>query len=87
MRNAAKVDKAHSERNAHRLFKRYGRALRVPITYLNFRASESGDNVSIPYLRATDVLTLLLAKYEQVLFRGLRATASEELCSPFLGAF
>ncbi|CAE7816444.1 unnamed protein product, partial [Symbiodinium microadriaticum] len=34
IREATKVDKNHSERNAHRLFNRYGLALRVPISFL-----------------------------------------------------
>ena len=88
LQEAAKVDRAHSERNAHRLFNRYGLALKVPISYLDFKAQEGEDNVSIPYLKVPDFLKLLLAKYEQLLLGGLPiGEASEELCNSFWERF
>ena len=88
LQQAAKVDKSHSERNAHRLFNRYGLALRVRISYLEFRAWEGQDSVTIPYLKVTDFLNLLLNKYEQVLLGGLKiGDKSEKLCSSFWERF
>ena len=88
LQEAAKVDRAHSERNAHRLFNRYGLALKVPISYLDFKAQEGEDNVSIPYLKVPDFLKLLLAKYERLLLGGLPiGEASEELCNSFWERF
>ena len=89
LKEASRVDKNHSERNAHRLFNRYGLALRVPLTYLQV-PSETPEHqkVVIPYLRVTDYLKLLVGKYEQVLLGGLPVgKSSEELCSTFWSRF
>ena len=87
LKDAAKVDKSHSERNAHRLFLRYGLALRVPISYLNVTESSGQDGLSIPYLKIPDYLRLLLNRYEEVLLGGLRVEESADLCSRFWSRF
>ncbi|CAE7244059.1 unnamed protein product [Symbiodinium sp. CCMP2592] len=85
IREATKVDKSHSERNAHRMFNRYGLALRVPISYMDVPQSSSEDSVTVPYLKITDFLKHLLNKFEEVLFAGLKADsdAARDLCSTF----
>ena len=81
---ASKVDKSHSERNAHRLFNRYGLALRVPLSYLEVLGQVGQEPVMLPYLKMTDFLKLLLAKYELVLFGGLTlGQKTEQLCGSF----
>ncbi|CAE7295378.1 unnamed protein product [Symbiodinium sp. KB8] len=85
IREAAKMDKSHSERNAHRLFNRYGLALRVPISFLDVPSSNREDSITIPHLKITDFLKLLLNSFEEVLFGGLKADsdAARDLCSTF----
>ena len=89
LKDASKVDKSHSERNAHRLFNRYGLALRVPISWLEVPVQSVGEEfLAIPYLKVTDYLKLLVGKYEQTLLGGLTlGEASEELCSTFWKRF
>ena len=70
LRDGAKIDKNHSERNAHRLFNRYGLALKVPIAFLEVPASagsEGQDHASVPHLRLTDMLDRLLNHHEEVI--------------------
>ena len=83
---AAKVDKSHSERNAHRLFNRYGLSLKVPISFATFQgeSTEASDTVTIPYLKPRDYVSLLLSKYPRVLHGGLEmGPESERLCETF----
>ena len=82
---ATKVDKNHSERNAHRLFNRYGLALRVPISYLiGPGGGPEAEALEVPYLKVSDFLSLLLRKYEEVAVGGLKlGPQSEELCASF----
>ena len=84
---AAKVDKNHSERNAHRLFNKYGLALRVPIDYFDVPQSSSGESVTVPYLSISKYMQHLLDNYEQVMFGGLTANSSEELLGTFWSRF
>ena len=84
MVDAAKVDHSHSERNAHRLFNRYGLALKVPISHLTFAHGNGKDTIDIPSLRMRDFLRLLLDKYPKVLFGGQQpGPASQRLCATF----
>ena len=85
LQDALKIDKAHSERNAHQLFNRYGLALRVPISMLLVPASSPEEYpIQLPYLRIGDYLQLLLKRYEEVLLGGLRVgSQSEDLCASF----
>ena len=85
LQDALKIDKAHSERNAHRLFNRYGLALRVPISMLHVPASSAEEYpIQLPYLRIGDYLQLLLKRYEEVLLGGLRVgSQSEDSCASF----
>ena len=83
LREASKVDKSHSERNAHRLFNQFGLALRVPISSLEIPETPSQDSVTIPLLKLSDFLQHLLNKYEQLMFGGLTADASRELVGNF----
>ncbi|CAE7445117.1 unnamed protein product [Symbiodinium natans] len=87
LRDAAKVDKHHSERNAHRLFNRYGLALKVPISTLSVPESSGQDEISIPYLKVTDYLQVLLNKYEEVLLGGLKVDQAEGMLSKFWSCF
>ena len=81
------MDKSHSERNAHRLFNRYGLSLRVRISFLEVAGSSEQPGLSIPYLKVTDFLSHLLNKYEEVLFGGLPLAKGEELCATFWSRF
>ena len=82
--DCAKVDKSHGERNAHRLFNRWGLALKVPITYMEVMASDSdGDSISVPYLRVPDFAKLLAQKYPAVLLGGLDACEGAQLLKTF----
>ena len=87
LKEASKVDKSHSERNAHRLFFKYGLALRVPISYLDVPGSPGQDTISIPCLKVPDFLNLLLDSYEEVLLGGLRLEESQDLVSNFWTRF
>ncbi|CAE6968118.1 unnamed protein product, partial [Symbiodinium sp. CCMP2456] len=84
---AAKVDKNHSERNAHRLFNKYGLALKVPIDNFGVPQSSSGEAVTVPYLSISKYMQRLLDSYEQLMFGGLSATASEVLLGTFWSRF
>ena len=81
--DSAKVDKSHSERNAHRLFNRYGLSLRVPISYMEVSSPEGEDSISVPYLRLSDYARLLAAKYPRVLMGGLDVPEGAKLCQTF----
>ena len=85
LKDALKVDPNHSERNAHRLFNRYGLALRVTITQMEVPASSPEEYpIHIPYLRIQDYLKVLLGKYPEVLLGGLEVgSQSEALCRSF----
>ena len=85
--DASRVDKAHSERNAHRLFNRYGLALRVKISFLPIPPSPGHDEVSIPYLSMCDYATLLLKQHRSLLFGGLKGLEAERLCQVFWERF
>ena len=91
LRDGAKVDKIHSERNAHRLFNRYGLALKVPISLMEVPATAGSDgqnHASVPHLKLTDMLDRLLNQHEEVLFGGLRfGKAAENLLSEFWARF
>ena len=88
LQEAARVDRPHAERNVHRLFNRYGLALRVPISHLEVPGTATEEALSIPFLRIPDYLRLLLAKYEQVLLGGLPVgPESEQLCTTFWQRF
>ena len=91
LKDGVKVDKNHSERNAHRLFNRYGLALKAPISFLEVppsAGSEGQDHASVPHLRPTDMLKCLLNHHEEVLFGGLKfGTAAENLLSEFWARF
>ena len=91
LRDGAKVDKSHSERNAHRLFNRYGLALKVPISLMEVPATAGSDgqnHASVPHLKLTDMLDRLLNQHEEVLFGGLRfGKAAENLLSEFWARF
>ena len=83
LQQASRVDKHHSERNAHRLFNRYGLSLKVPMTSLEVSSSEE-DPLSIPFLAIPDFASKLLNSYEQTLFGGLKVgPEAESLCSEF----
>ena len=87
MQEMARVDKNHSERNAHRLFNRYGLALKVPLSTLQvLKSAEDDDPLSLPYLGIRDYVHALINKnkYEQVLLGGLKVgPKAEALCSTF----
>ena len=86
---ATTVDKNHSERNVHRLFNRYGLALRVPVSYLSVPGGgPEAEALEVPYLKVSDFLSLLLRKYEEVVVGGLKlGPQSEELCASFWHKF
>ncbi|CAE7332737.1 unnamed protein product, partial [Symbiodinium microadriaticum] len=65
--DASKVDHSHSERNAHRLFNRYGLALKVPISELKVANDANEDFVTVPYLRMRDYIQVLLKQHPEVL--------------------
>ena len=87
LKDAAKVDKAHSETNAHRLFFRYGLASKVPISELTFPNNAGDDTINISYLKPSDFLSVLLKQYPQVLFGGLGLEESGRLCAQFWQRF
>ena len=88
MQAAAKVDKSHSERNAHRLFNQFGLSLRVKISELLVPGSSSCDDVSIPYIKVSDYATYLLNKYPQLLLGGNKiGKDSQTACRVFWERF
>ena len=88
MQAAAKVDKSHSERNAHRLFNQFGISLRVKISELLVPGSSSCDDVSIPYIKVSDYATYLLNKYPQLLLGGNKiGKDSQTACRVFWQRF
>lgn len=52
LRDAAKVDRAHGERDAHRVFSKYWLSLKVPITDLELGPLAEGETVTIPHYQA-----------------------------------
>ena len=86
---AARVDRNHSERNAHRLFNHYGLSLRVKISELHVPGSSScKDDVSIPYLKVSDYAKLLLDQYPQLLLGGNKiGVQSRTACRLFWDRF
>ena len=80
MQEGARVDRSHGERNAHRLFNRYGLSLKVPISTLEVPKSEDNEPLSIPYLGVRDYVDTLINKknYEQVLLGGLKVGPQAE---------
>ena len=88
LKEASRVDKSHSERNAHRLFFRYGLALKIPISSLRVDGADGADPLDIPYLKMTDFLQYLLKHAEEVLFGGKKmGEETSDLCSTFWQRF
>ncbi|CAE7344052.1 unnamed protein product, partial [Symbiodinium sp. KB8] len=81
--DASKVDHSHSERNAHRLFNRYGLALKVPISELKVANDANEDFVTVPYLRMRDYIQVLLKQHPEVLLGGLPVAESQGLLRTF----
>ena len=81
--DASKVDHSHSERNAHRLFNRYGLALKVPISYMEVPSDADEDFVSVPFLRMKDYAQVLLKKHPELLLGGLPVAESQDLLRTF----
>ena len=85
------MDRNHSERNSHRLFNKFGLALRVPISFLEVPPTHGDDGnddaVTVPYLSVKDFMQHLLCKHEHVLFGGLSASACGDLLSTFWARF
>ena len=79
--SATKVSEANSERDANRVFRKFGIALAVPVSSLSVESGK--DSVSLPYLKPTDFFGLLLRRHPKLLFGGLQGSAAEDLCQSF----
>ena len=81
-----KVHDAHGERDSHRIFRRYGLALKVPVSQLLAQSDEGPK--SIPYLKIQDFCSLLLRKHAKVLLGGLDVGAqSDQFLDTFWSRF
>ena len=85
VQSAAKVSEANSERDAHRVFRKFGVTLPVPISEL--KVMSDGVEVSLPYLKPSNYLSLLLRKYPKLLFGGKDGASAQDLCQSFWEQF
>ena len=79
--SATKVGETHGARDAHRVFTRFRLALEVPISTLKVEATVDAGPLSLPYLRVTDFLSILLHRYPKLLFGG--EPDGKEACATF----
>ena len=79
---ASRIHETHGERDSHRLFKRFGLSLPVPISQLEF-AGESGT-ASVPFLKASDYFSYLMRRCPELLLGGhKRGQEAQDLCRKF----
>ena len=84
---ASKVHLKHGERDAHRLFKRFGLSLRIPVSEMEVPVQE-GFPVRIPHLKIVDYFSALLKRHPKLLFGGLQVgDSSRQLCKQFWEGF
>ena len=76
-----RVGETHGARDAHRVFKRFGLSLEVPISTLQVEATTDAGPVSLPYLKTVDFFSLLLHRYPKLLWGG--ESVGEEVCRNF----
>jgi hypothetical protein len=64
---AARMSERNSERDAHRLFNRYGLAEQIPISWYR---SKQDPNLLVPNLRVDDIIKMLYKRSPRLLFGG-----------------
>ena len=83
---AARVSLDNGERDVHRLCRRHGLVLPVPISVLHVPKNiECPDDepLDIPFLKIVDYFKVLVKKHPCLLFGGLEGQAAEARCSEF----
>ena len=84
---ASRVHLKHGERDCHRVFKRFGLALRIPVSELQVPVEE-GFPVRIPHLKILDFFSAMLKRHPKLLFGGLKVgNGSRQLCQQFWERF
>ena len=64
------VSRSHGERDAHRVFGRFGLTLRIPISNVDVPGEHGQQSLKIPYLKVQDFFAYLLRKHPKLLFGG-----------------
>ena len=85
MNAATRVGETHGERDAQRVFKRFGLSLNVRISSLEVPGTPDAGPMSLPYLKVRDYLALLLRRYPKLLFGG--DDTGQRVCSQFWRGF
>ena len=67
---ATKVHDTHGERDSHRIFRKFGLTLEVPVSKLEVEATADAGPMSLPHLKVSHYCKLLLRKYPQLLLGG-----------------
>ena len=81
---ASRVHPTHGERDAQRLFQKFGLRLRVPISELAVPAEGDAPPVTLPYLKIVDYMSLMLRKHSELLFGGHKCGPdAERQCRDF----
>ena len=84
---ASRVHLRHGERDCHRVFKRFGLSLRIPVSEMKVPVEE-GFPVSIPHLKVVDFFAAMLKRHPKLLFGGLKVGGrSRQLCKQFWQRF
>ena len=81
LEDGQQVSLSHGERDAHRLFNRFGFALKVPISNLEVPGEQGEHSVSIPYLKVQDYFKFLAKNHPCLLFGG--ESDGGDLCQSF----
>eukprot|EP00439_Symbiodinium_sp_Y106_P030613 s149_g3.t1 len=77
----AKIKPSQAERDAHRLFSRWGLRLGVKVSELIL--SDGGRNLVVPFLKPSNWIRCLLAKYPSALFGGCNLDKGPTKCLAF----
>ena len=84
IQQAAGVHESHGERDAHRLFRRFGLVLNVPISKFSLESGDGSKPTDVPFLKISDFFRTLLSKHAKLLFGGFDAgQEAQELCEMF----
>ena len=81
---ASRVHESHGERDAQRVFRKFGLTLAVPICNLSIPATPESSPTTLPVLKVSEYLQLLLRRHSKLLFSGAQfGKDSQALCTSF----
>ena len=83
---ASKVHVTHGERDSHKIFRKFGLSLKVPVSELQVEGE--GGPLLIPHLKIRDFAALLIRRHPRLLLGGHRlGEGSQRICMQFWQKF